>query len=127
MAEDTKLHDLLRELLQRGASDLLLVPGVEASVRMNGEVVKIGDHPLMGPEIEALVQGALSPVAAEQYRNTQIADSSYRLTGVGRFRINLHRERGQAAATIRALPVKVPLLDELHLLAIWPGSDAGWY
>ncbi len=84
---------------------------------MNGVVEKIGDHPLAGSEIEALVLGALSPVAADQYRNTQIADSSYRVAGLGRFRINLHRERGQAAATIRALPVKVPLLADLGLPA----------
>ena len=47
----------------------------------------------------------------------QIADSSYRVEGLGRFRINLHRERGRAAATVRALPSKVPELDELHLPA----------
>jgi twitching motility protein PilT len=34
---------------------------------------------------------------------------------VGRFRINLHREKGRAAAAVRALPVRVPLLEELHL------------
>lgn len=115
MPENERLKDLLEQLTRRGASDLLLVQGTEAAVRMNGEVLKIGDHSLAGSEIEELVQGVLSPVAAEQYRTTQIADSSYRVAGVGRFRINLHRERGRAAATIRALPVKVPLLDELHL------------
>ncbi|MGA9805992.1 MAG: ATPase, T2SS/T4P/T4SS family, partial [Terriglobales bacterium] len=41
--------------------------------------------------------------------------SSYRIAGLGRFRINLHRERGHAAATIRALPMKVPSLGELGL------------
>src|SRR5580658_4346249 len=50
-----------------------------------------------------------------QYRATQIADCSYRIPDLGRFRINLHRERGHAAATIRALPVKVPALGELGL------------
>src|SRR4029077_12935847 len=40
---------------------------------------------------------------------------SYRLEGLGRFRINLHRERGRAAATVRALPSKVPALSELRL------------
>ncbi len=115
MAENERLRELLVELARRGASDLLLVGGVEASVRLNGEVEKIGDHPLTGAEIEELIEGVLSPVAAEQYRKTQIADSSYRAAGVGRFRINLHRERGQAAATIRALPVKVPALEELGL------------
>ena len=55
MAEDTKLHDFLAELLRRGGSDLLLVHGVAASIRKNGEVEKIGDDPLDGLEIESLV------------------------------------------------------------------------
>jgi len=115
LPENEKLTGLLAELTRRSASDLLLVHGTEACVRLNGEVHKIGDHPLAGAEIEELVAGTLSPTAAAQYRDTQIADSSYRVQGLGRFRINLHRERGQAAATIRALPVKVPSLDELGL------------
>ncbi|MFZ0800128.1 MAG: PilT/PilU family type 4a pilus ATPase [Terriglobales bacterium] len=115
MSEDTKLHDLLQELLRRGGSDLLLVHGVAASIRINGEVEKIGDAPLDGSEIESLVQPVLTPVGSAQYRDSQIADCSYRISGLGRFRINLHRERGHAAATIRALPMKVPLLGELGL------------
>jgi twitching motility protein PilT len=115
LADDSKLHDFLRELLRRGGSDLLLVHGVAASIRKNGAVEKIGDVPLDGSEIEALVRPVLTPVGVAQYRNTQIADCSYRISGLGRFRINLHHERGHAAATIRALPVKVPSLSELGL------------
>jgi twitching motility protein PilT len=115
LPENTKLRDLLAELLRRGGSDLLLVHGTAAAIRMDGEVQKIGEVPLEGSEIESLVQPILTPVAAGQYRAAQIADSSYRIAGLGRFRINLHRERGQAAATIRALPVEVPLLSELRL------------
>jgi twitching motility protein PilT len=78
-------------------------------------VLKIGDGPLDDSEIESLVQPVLSRVGARQYVATQIADSSYRIPGVGRFRINLHRERGHAAAAIRALPASVPSLAELRL------------
>jgi len=115
LPESDKLKNFLVELLRRGGSDLLLVHGVAASIRMDGEVQKIGDAPLEGSEIESLVQPILTPAAAAQYRAAQIADSSYRIAGVGRFRINLHRERGHAAATIRALPVTLPLLGELRL------------
>src|SRR2546429_8619505 len=58
---------------------------------------------------------SLSQHALRLYRQALIADSSYRIEGLGRFRINLHRERGRAAAAIRALPAKVPALAELHL------------
>ena len=100
MSENANLSNLLRKLIAQGASDLLLVHGTPASVRLDGEVRKINDEVLDGSAIEATVQPILTPVAAQQYRETQIADSSYRVAGLGRFRINLHRERGQAAATI---------------------------
>jgi twitching motility protein PilT len=57
----------------------------------------------------------LAPHAQRQYREHQIADASYRLTGLGRFRINLHRERGRAAAAVRMLPARVPRLSSLNL------------
>jgi twitching motility protein PilT len=78
-------------------------------------VQKIDAAPLDGSEIEAAVLPALSSHGLARYRQMQIADSSYRVTGLGRFRINLHRERGRAAAAIRALPQKVPALRELNL------------
>jgi twitching motility protein PilT len=115
LTEEEKLGELLRELVQRSGSDLLLVSGMCAAIRVDGQVRQIGDHPLEGNEIETLVASVLSPFSLAQYRQTLIGDASYRVPGLGRFRINLHHERGQAAATIRALPVRVPTLEELRL------------
>ena len=97
-------------LVERAGSDLLLIPGAPASIRFEGEVRPIDSENLDGPEIEAAVVPALTPHGLRQYREIQIADSSYRVPGLGRFRINLHRERGLAAAAIRALPSKIPSL-----------------
>src|SRR5580704_6632517 len=112
--DHAQLNSWLDQLIAGKGSDLLLVPLAPASIRVEGTLVTIGDHPLTGDEIEAALLPALAPHAREDYRQTQIADSSYRIEGLGRFRINLHRERGRAAATVRALPSKVPTLDELH-------------
>ena len=110
-----RLDQWLNTLVERGGSDLLLVEGAPPCVRVQGEVRKLGPSPLDGPEIEATVLPALSQHALRLYRETMIADSSYRIEGLGRFRINLHHERGRAAAAIRALPTSVPALQELHL------------
>jgi len=115
--ESAQLNSWLDQLVARKGSDLLLVPKAPASVRVEGSLIAIGDSPLTGEQIEAAVLPALAPHAREEYERSQIADSSYRIEGLGRFRINLHRERGRAAATVRSLPTKVPALDELHLPA----------
>ena len=116
-----RLDAWLRELAARRASDLLLVAGAPAAIRVDGRVVPLGGAPLDGPSIEAAVLDALPAHAAAQYRDGGIADASYRLVNAGRFRINLHRERGRAAAAIRALPAEVPRLASLHLP---PGVEA---
>ena len=112
-----ELNAWLEQLVSRNGSDLLLIPQAPASMRLEGALVAVGDHPLTGDEIESAVLPALAAHAHEAYQQNHIADSSYRVEGFGRFRINLHRERGRAAATVRALPSKVPALEELHLPA----------
>src|SRR5437870_6552551 len=102
-------------LVEQGGSDLLLVENAPPCARVEGEVRKLEPASLDGAEIEAALLPALSQHALRLYRQALIADSSYRIEGLGRFRINLHRERGRAAAAIRALPAKVPALAELHL------------
>ena len=114
-ASAVQLDGWLKALIARGGSDLLLVAGAPACIRAKGVVQKIDTRPLDGPEIEAAVLPALTSHALARYRQSQISDSSYRIAGLGRFRINLHRERGRAAAAIRSLPQKVPTLRELNL------------
>lgn len=111
------LHAWLEQLVHQKGSDLLLVSNAPAAIRTEGFLTTVGQTPLSGDEIESAVLPALAPHAREEYRQYGIADSSYRVEGLGRFRINLHRERGRAAATVRALPSQVPTLDELHLPA----------
>jgi twitching motility protein PilT len=112
-----RLDRWLASLVERGGSDLLLVHGAPACIRLKGEVITLDNRTLRGQEIESAVLPALTSNGLRLYREGQIADSSYRVNGLGRFRINLHRERGHAAAAIRALPSKVPLMRELRLPA----------
>jgi twitching motility protein PilT len=110
-----KLDDWLRQLVHEGGSDLLLVAGVPASIRVDGKLRRIGAQPLVGTEIEAAILPALSAYGLQLYQRSLIADSSYAVKSLGRFRINLHHERGSAAAAVRALPPRVPELSELRL------------
>jgi twitching motility protein PilT len=115
--EPLRLDHWLRTVASRGGSDLLLVAGAPPSVRVDGLVHPLDEGPLDGADIEAAVLPALLPHARRMYRDVHIADASFRIAGVGRFRINLHRERGRAAAAVRLLPTRVPRLSTLGLPA----------
>lgn len=110
-----RLNRLLRLLIAERGSDLLLVSGAAACALVEGRVETLEDGLWDGDAIEAAVAPALSAHALESYRANGIADSSYRVAGLGRFRINLHQQRGKPAVAIRALPTAVPQLSELNL------------
>jgi twitching motility protein PilT len=110
-----RLRAWLELVVARSASDLLLVAGAPPMLRVAGAVLPIGEAPLGGEEIADAVEPALPPHARRAYRETGIADASYRTPDLGRFRVNLHHERGRAAAAIRRLPSAVPRLASLAL------------
>lgn len=110
-----RIERWLRLLSSRNGSDLLLVAGAPASIRVDGRVQPLAEGPLDGVDIEDAVLPALPPHARRIYRDTHIVDASFRIGGVGRFRINLHRERGRAAAAVRLLPQRVPRFNTLGL------------
>ncbi len=115
MGDSTRLERWLALLAARNGSDLLLVAGAPPSIRVDSKVIPLAEGPLDGLDIEEAVLPALAPHARRQYREARIADASFRIGGIGRFRINLHRERGRAAAAVRLLPSRVPRLSTLGL------------
>jgi twitching motility protein PilT len=116
-----RLEGWLQTLVERGGSDLLLVAGAPPSLRLDGSLTPLPGAPLAGDEIEEAVLPALSSAARSRYARDSVADVSYKVRGIGRFRLNLHRERGRAAAAIRALPSEPPRLASLGLP---PGAEA---
>jgi twitching motility protein PilT len=112
-----RLEEWLRTLILRKGADLMLVADSPPCIRVDGQIVRLDEPVLEGEEIEQAVRPALPAYARERYDQIRIADASLKVPGLGRFRINLHYERGHAAATIRALPTRVPRLGSLNLPA----------
>jgi twitching motility protein PilT len=117
-AQLARLASWLDEMVARSASDLLLIAGAPPSLRVDGVIAAMDPAfggPLGSEEIEDAVLPALPPHARRLYREAGIADGSYRTRELGRFRINLHHERGRVAAAIRRLPSTVPRFASLRL------------
>jgi twitching motility protein PilT len=114
------LEDWLRLIAEREASDLFLLAGEPPALRIGGRIVRSSAAVLDGSDVEDIVLSSLPAHAQRAFREAGIADASVKLPGVGRFRVNLHRERSRAAAVIRMLPKKVPSLAQLDLPA---GTD----
>ena len=114
--QDSALLDawLQRVRDEDGGSDLLLVAGSPPIVRAPGRLIRISSDPLGSEDIEHAVRGCVSHRLLERYRAGHAVDLAFKRPGLGRFRMNLHRERGRTAASIRALPLRIPKLADLH-------------
>ena len=114
--KSSHLKSWLETLVQQSGSDLYLVEGLPPTIRAASRLLQISSDNLDGDGIEAEVLPVLRPTMAENFRSgASSIDASIQVPGLGRFRINLHRERGRAAVTIRAIPVRPPRLSELNL------------
>jgi twitching motility protein PilT len=110
-----RIQSWLRLLVESGGSDLLLVAGEPPVMRLQGSLKRLDEAVLDGDDVVGAVLGSLPVHAQQEFRSRHITDAGFRLVGVGRFRVNLHHERGRAAASIRALPRQVPELRSLRL------------
>ena len=97
-----------------GGSDLLLVAGSPPIVRAPGKLLRVSTEPLASEDIEHAVRGCLTHRLLQRYREGHAVDLAFSRPELGRFRMNFHRERGHAAASIRALPRKIPKVADLH-------------
>jgi twitching motility protein PilT len=116
-----RLEGLLTRAREAGASDLLLVAGAPPTWRLAGRLAPVpGESVHDGEDIERVVIPALPAHAEREYVAGKAVDARLRIGG-GRYRVNLHRERGRAAAAIRLLPLQPPRLASLNLP---PGVEA---
>ena len=121
--EGNALETLLIEVAQRGASDLLIVAGAPPVFRIGGRLSRTTDAPLANDDIQNLLAAVITGRVREKLETDGSADFSLRLGRAAsdddrrawRFRVNVHRQRGTLAASIRALPTEIPTISQLRL------------
>ncbi|MBI5168182.1 MAG: PilT/PilU family type 4a pilus ATPase [Candidatus Eisenbacteria bacterium] len=109
------LDDLLTAIRSNRGSDLYLTADAHALVRVDGSTIEATDRPLAAAEVEALVRAALSSGELEEFDRTHELNSARAIPGVGRFRLNVFRQRGQTGLVARLIPIRFPTAEELGL------------
>jgi len=109
------LKQMLVEMLNRKASDLHIRVGVRPHLRVNGKLDEISTDPLTIDIMEQIVGQILNEKQRERFYRKNEMDLALSVAKLGRFRINLFRQRGTTAIAIRAVNATVPAFEELHL------------
>jgi twitching motility protein PilT len=115
--EHASIDRLLALAVQRGASDVILVAGSAIALRVKGSLTPAAGKPLSAEELRSLLLPLLTTHQSDELEANKSLDFCFVRAPIGRFRANLHYQRGTLAASIRLLPAQIPTLESLHLPA----------
>ncbi len=112
---DTHIDEILRSGLQMRASDVHLSVGIPPMFRVDGKLIASRYDVVTPREAQRLVYDVLSSENIERFERTKELDFSYGVSGIGRFRFNIYRQRGNVGCAMRAIPAVIPSLDQLRM------------
>ncbi len=109
------LDQLLTYAVRQTASDLLLIAGAPVTLRVGGELSKPSGTPLEAEDTRSLLLPLLTPSQNQELQRNRAVDLCFHREGIGRFRANIHYQRGTVAGSLRLLPERIPTLESLNL------------
>jgi twitching motility protein PilT len=108
--------ELLDVVLERGASDLHLTVGAPPTIRLHGDLERLGQYPMMTPRaLQGMIYAILPQKMRERLEQELELDMSYALPGRARFRVNVYFQRDSLGAAFRLIPYEIRKVEELGL------------
>jgi twitching motility protein PilT len=109
------LDQFLRLAVAQNASDLLVIAGAPAALRIDGKLTPGAGPALSSEDTRKLLLPLLSARQNQDLQRDKSIDFCFFRESIGRFRANLHHQRGSLAGSIRLLPARIPTLETLRL------------
>lgn len=109
------MEDLLRLVVDEGASDLHLCVGSPPALRINGELRKLQLPPLSPDDTETLARAVTSDANLQRVSEEGSVDFAFSFRGNDRFRGNVYRQKGQVGMALRTIPKRMMSLEEIGL------------
>ncbi len=109
------IHELLRLLVSRNGSDLFLTADFPPAIKVDGVITKVSPQPLTGQHTQALARAIMNDKQAAEFERTKECNFAISPAGIGRFRVNAFVQMGKVGLVLRAIPSKIPTIDDLGL------------
>src|SRR6476619_4103947 len=115
MASDTTLHQLLKQMVEMGASDLHLTTSSPPMVRLDGRLIPLPYPPMTVSETKHLAYSVLTDTQKHRFEESLELDFSFGVKGLARFRANNFMQRSAVAGVYRQIPYQILGFRELGL------------
>lgn len=106
---------VLKFMIEKGGSDLFFSTAAAIHLNVEGEILPINSQ-ILGPGmIKEIAYGLMSQAQIEEFEDTMECNFAISKTGVGRFRVNVFRQRGEVGMVIRHIKTEIPNFETLGL------------
>jgi twitching motility protein PilU len=109
------VHDLLRIMTQRRASDLFIAADFPPAMKIDGEVKPVSDRPFTAEQSGVIVRALFNDRQSREFDATKEISFAIAPKGIGRFRVSAYVEQGRLGAVLRTINTQVPTVAELEL------------
>ncbi len=103
-----ELQTFLRAIVEQDGSDLYFSTGAAPSMKVQGKLTQIGENPLDSATIKALANGIMDAEQRAEFERRPEMNLALSEPGIGRFRVNIFRQRGDTAMVIRTIKTEIP-------------------
>ncbi len=110
-----KVTPYLKILAEKGGSDLYFTTGAKPSAKFNGVLTPLGKDPAPPGWVDSLAQELMNDKQKAEFSETKEMNLAMSVTGMGRFRINIFRQRNETSMVIRNIVAEIPNADDLGL------------
>nr|WP_296747833.1 PilT/PilU family type 4a pilus ATPase [Thioalkalivibrio sp.] len=116
-----QIDPYLKLMAQKGASDLFFITGAPISIKIDGRVQPLSQTTLKPGEVAKIAGEIMQPIHEQSLEQQNSANFGISRTDVGRYRVNVYRQRGDLAMVIRHIQLSIPSIESLGLPPVLKG------
>ena len=109
------IHNLLRGMLSKKASDLFITAGFPPAFKMDGKMTPMSNQVLTHQHTQELARSIMNDKQAAEFEATHECNFAISPPSIGRFRVNIFMQQQRVGMVLRTITTKIPDLDEMGL------------
>ncbi len=115
MEKPANIYDMLKTMVEKGASDLHITTGTPPQIRIRGSLYPLDMPPLSAQDTKQLCYSILTEAQKHRFEEDMEVDLSFGIKGLARFRVNMFVQRGAVAGVFRMIPYEIMSIESLGL------------
>jgi twitching motility protein PilU len=109
------MHDLLRAMVTKKASDLFITAGFPPAIKLDGKMTPVANQPLTPQHTSELTRAMMNDKQAQEFEASKECNFAINPGGIGRFRVNAFVQQGRIGMVLRTITTTIPRFEDLNL------------